>query len=103
MGFSDREFQFAKLIGEIKDEYDFIIIDCPPSLGLITINILSGSDSVIIPLQCEYFALEGLSQLMNTVKKIKSSYNKNLQIEGVVLTMFDGRTNLTLQVAGEIK
>lgn len=103
VGFSEREFQFKHLMDEIKDEFDYIIIDCPPSLGLITINILSGSDSVIIPLQCEYFALEGVSQLMNTVKKIKASYNKDLSIEGIVLTMFDGRTNLTLQVAGEIK
>lgn len=103
VGFSEREFQFSKVISEVKDEYDFIIIDCPPSLGLITINILSGSDSVIIPLQCEYFALEGLSQLMNTVKKIKSAYNKELSVEGVILTMYDGRTNLTIQVAGEIK
>ena len=103
VGFSDREFQFSKVVSEVKDEYDFIIIDCPPSLGLITINILSGSDSVLIPLQCEYFALEGLSQLMNTIKKIKSVYNKNLAIEGVILTMYDGRTNLTIQVAGEIK
>lgn len=103
VGFQNREFQFAKLLKDVEDEYDFIIIDCPPSLGLITINILSGCDSVLIPLQCEYFALEGLSQLMNTIKKIKTSYNKNLQIEGVVLTMFDGRTNLTIQVAGEIK
>lgn len=103
VGFADREFQFSKSLKDIKDEFDFIIIDCPPSLGLITINILSGCDSVLIPLQCEYFALEGLSQLMNTVKKIKASYNKNLSIEGVILTMFDGRTNLTIQVAGEIK
>ena len=103
VGFSEREFQFKRLMDEIRDEFDFIIIDCPPSLGLITINILSGSDSVIIPLQCEFFALEGVSQLMNTVKKIKAAYNKDLAIEGIVLTMFDGRTNLTLQVAGEIK
>ena len=103
VGFSEREFQFKHLMDEIRDEFDYIIIDCPPSLGLITINILSGSDSVIIPLQCEFFALEGVSQLMNTVKKIKSAYNKDLTIEGIVLTMFDGRTNLTLQVAGEIK
>lgn len=103
VGFSDREFQFSKSLKDIRNEYDFIIIDCPPSLGLITINILSGCDSVLIPLQCEYFALEGLSQLMSTVKKIKASYNQNLSIEGVILTMFDGRTNLTIQVAGEIK
>lgn len=103
VGFSDREFQFSKVVSEVKDEYDFVIIDCPPSLGLITINILSGADSVLIPLQCEYFALEGLSQLMNTIKKIKAAYNKDLAIEGVILTMYDGRTNLTIQVAGEIK
>jgi len=103
VGFSDREYQFKRLMDDIKDEFDYILIDCPPSLGLITINILSGCDSVIIPLQCEYFALEGVSQLMSTVKKIKASYNRELSIEGVVLTMFDGRTNLALQVAGEIK
>lgn len=100
---NDREYRFSKLISSVKDEFDYIIVDCPPSLGLITINILSGCDSVLIPLQCEYFALEGLSQLMGTIKKIKSSYNPNLEIEGVILTMYDGRTNLTIQVAGEIK
>lgn len=100
---NEREYRFSKLIASVKDEFDYIIVDCPPSLGLITINILSGCDSVLIPLQCEYFALEGLSQLMGTIKKIKSSYNQNLEIEGVILTMYDGRTNLTIQVAGEIK
>ena len=103
VGLEEREFQFNNIIDKITSEYDFIIIDCPPSLGLITINILAGSDSVLVPLQCEYFALEGLSQLVSTVKKIKSSYNTNLEIEGVVLTMYDGRTNLTIQVASEIK
>ena len=103
VGVSDREFQFSKSLEAVKDEYDYIIVDCPPSLGLITINILSGSDSILIPLQCEYFALEGLSQLMNTLRKIKSRYNESLEIEGVILTMYDGRTNLTLQVAEEIK
>lgn len=98
-----REFQFLKILSSIKEKYDYIIVDCPPSLSLITVNILSGCDSVLIPLQCEYFALEGLSQLMKTFKKIKSSYNANLEIEGVLLTMYDGRTNLTLQVAQEIK
>ncbi|MBQ7792441.1 MAG: ParA family protein [Clostridia bacterium] len=103
VGVTDREFQFSKSLEAVKDEYDYIIVDCPPSLGLITINILSGSDSILIPLQCEYFALEGLSQLMNTLRKIKSRYNESLEIEGVILTMYDGRTNLTLQVAEEIK
>lgn len=100
---NEREYRFSKLIASVKDEFDYIIVDCPPSLGLITINILSGCDSVLIPLQCEYFALEGLSQLMGTIKKIKASYNQSLEIEGVILTMYDGRTNLTIQVAGEIK
>lgn len=100
---SDREFQFFKATEPVKKQFDYIIVDCPPSLGLITINILSGSNSIAIPLQCEYFALEGLSQLMNTLRKIKSRYNEKLEIEGVILTMYDGRTNLTLQVAGEIK
>jgi chromosome partitioning protein len=103
VGLNNREAQFNNLIEPIIDKYDFIIVDCPPSLGLITVNILSGSNSVIVPLQCEYFALEGLSQLINTVKKIKSSYNNELEIEGVILTMYDGRTNLTIQVANEIK
>lgn len=99
----DRQFRFLKTIEPVKDDFDFIIVDCPPSLGLITVNILSGCDSVLIPLQCEFFALEGLSQLIGTVNKIKNSYNENISIEGVILTMYDGRTNLTLQVAGEIK
>jgi len=103
VGLSEREFQFNNIVSQISKDFDFIIVDCPPSLGLITINILAGSDSILVPLQCEYFALEGLSQLVSTVKKIKSSYNTNLEIEGVVLTMYDGRTNLTLQVASEIK
>ena len=103
VGVNEREFRFLKTVAPVKDEFDFIIIDCPPSLGLITINILSGCDSVLIPLQCEFFALEGLSQLMGTIKKIKNSYNPDLEIEGVILTMYDGRTTLTIQVAGEIK
>ena len=103
VGISSREFQFTNTINKVTDEFDFIIVDCPPSLGLITVNILSGSDSILVPLQCEYFALEGLSQLISTVKKIKQGYNDKLEIEGVVLTMYDGRTNLTIQVANEIK
>ncbi|WP_018086154.1 ParA family protein [Desulfurispora thermophila] len=83
--------------------YDYTIIDCPPSLGLLTINALTAAHSVIIPIQCEYYALEGLGQLMNTVRMVQSSFNRQLQIEGVLLTMFDGRTNLSIQVVEEVK
>lgn len=88
---------------EVKDEYDFIFLDCPPSLGLITINALSASDSLLIPIQCEYYALEGLTQLLNTVRKVKKLFNKYLEIEGILLTMYDSRLNLTSQVVKEIK
>lgn len=83
--------------------YDYTIIDCPPSLGLLTINALTAAQSVIIPIQCEYYALEGLGQLMNTIRMVQSSFNRQLQIEGVLLTMFDGRTNLSIQVVEEVK
>ena len=83
--------------------YSYIIIDCPPSLGLITINALSAADSVLIPIQCEFYALEGLSQLINTIKQVKKLYNPALDVEGVLVTMFDGRLNLTLQVMAEVK
>jgi chromosome partitioning protein len=86
-----------------KEKFDYIMIDCPPSLGLLTVNALTASDSVLIPIQCEFFALEGLSQLINTVKIIKRALNPSLEIEGVVLTMYDPRSKLTLQVADEIK
>ena len=92
----------AKLIA-VKDRYDFIFIDCPPSLGIITVNALSASDSILIPIQPEYYALEGLSQLMNTVKTVKRMYNQDLELEGVLLTMFDARLNLTMQVVAEVK
>ncbi len=87
----------------IKDDYDFIFIDCPPSLGILSVISLIASDSVIIPIQCEYFALEGVSQLFETIELVKKSYNPNLEIEGVVLSMFDGRTNLSIQVVDEVK
>lgn len=87
----------------IKDDYDFIFIDCPPSLGILSVISLIASDSVIIPIQCEYFALEGVSQLFETIELVKKSYNPNLEIEGVVLSMFDGRTNLSIQVVEEVK
>ena len=99
----DREMLFKNAISKIRDKYEYIIIDCPPSLGLLTLNSLSGSDSVIIPVQCEYFALEGLGQLLNTINIVKQHYNKDLTIEGVVLTMFDVRLRLSQQVAEEVK
>lgn len=98
-----RESRLKTALSLVKDDFDYIFIDCPPSLGLITVNALTAADSFFVPVQCEYYALEGLSQLMTTVKQIKLSYNPDLQLEGVLLTMFDGRLNLTQQVVGEIK
>lgn len=98
-----REFFLKKVIDEVKDDFDFIIIDSPPALGMITINILTASNSVLIPIQCEYYALEGLSQLIGTIKTIKKKLNKNIYIEGVLGTMYDGRTNLSIQVLEEVK
>ena len=99
----EREYLLRKAIKKIKVDYDFIIIDCPPSLGLLTINALSASDSVIIPIQCEYLALEGLGKLLNTIKNIQKIHNKNLSIEGLLLTMYDTRLNLSNQVRKEVK
>lgn len=98
-----REAQLKMALAAAREKYDYIFIDCPPSLGLITINALNAADTVLVPIQCEYFALEGLSQLMNTVRQVKRLYNPTLEIEGIVLTMFDGRLNLTVQVITEIK
>ena len=98
-----RESRLKTALSLVKDDFDYIFIDCPPSLGLITVNALTAADSFFVPVQCEYYALEGLSQLMTTVKQIKLSYNPDLQLEGVLLTMFDGRLNLTQQFVGEIK
>ena len=98
-----RETRLKDAIDEIRDEFDYVIIDCPPSLGLITLNAFTASDSVLIPIQCEYYALEGLGQLINTIKLVQKHLNKNLEIEGVVLTMFDLRTNLSTQVATEVE
>lgn len=98
-----RESQLKTALAIIRDDYDYIFIDCPPSLGLITVNALTAADTFLVPVQCEYYALEGLSQLITTVKQVKISYNPDLTLEGVVLTMFDGRLNLTAQVVSEIK
>lgn len=98
-----REQRLKKSLGMVKKQYDYILIDCPPSLGILTINSLTASDSVIIPIQCEYYALEGLSQLLNTVRLVQKHLNTSLQIEGVLLTMFDARTNLGIQVIEEVK
>ena len=98
-----REQRLKEKIDEVKKEFDFIIIDCPPSLGLITLNSLTASNSVLIPVQCEYYALEGLGQLINTVNLVKKHLNKSLEIEGAVLTMYDMRTNLSNQVVREVK
>ena len=87
----------------VREDYDYIFIDCPPSLGLITINALTASDSILIPIQCEYYALEGLTQLLQTVRTVKRLYNGNISVEGVLLTMYDSRLNLTEQVVREIK
>ena len=99
----ERERKLDHLIKEVEPDYNYIFIDCPPSLGLLTINSLTAAHSVIIPLQCEYYALEGLGQLLKTIRLIKQSLNPQLEIEGILLTMFDGRNNLSHQVADEIK
>lgn len=98
-----REAALRKVLTPIREKYDYIFIDCPPSLGLITTNALCASDTILIPIQCEYYALEGLSQLINTVRIVKRQYNEMLDIEGVLLTMYDGRLNLTQQVVHEVK
>jgi chromosome partitioning protein len=98
---TEREFRLKKALALVRNNYDYIIVDCPPSLGFLTLNTLTAADSILIPLQCEYYALEGLSHLLSTVKLVQSSLNPDLAIEGVVLTMFDKRLNLTSQVAQE--
>lgn len=98
-----REFFLKAALDKIKDDFDFIIIDSPPALGMLTLNILTASDTVLIPIQCEYYALEGLSQLIQSVRKIKKSLNPNLDIEGILATMYDARTNLSIQVLDEVK
>lgn len=98
-----RERRLKSAIDKIKEDYDFVFIDCPPSLGLLTINSLTAVDSVLIPIQCEFYALEGVSQLVSTIELVKKSFNPSLEIEGVILSMFDGRTNLSIQVVQEVK
>ncbi len=98
-----REKRLKKAVDFIKGDYDFLFIDCPPSLGLLTINSLTAVDSVLIPIQCEFYALEGVSQLMSTIELVKKGLNKDITIQGVILSMFDGRTNLSIQVVEEVK
>ena len=98
-----RESTLKKALDKIKKDYDYIFIDCPPSLGLLTINSLTAVDSVLIPIQCEFYALEGVSQLVSTIELVKKSLNPELEIQGVILSMFDGRTNLSVQVVQEVK
>jgi chromosome partitioning protein len=98
-----RETLLSRAVEGIKEDYDFLIIDCPPSLGLLTLNALTAADTVLVPLQCEYYALEGLSKLLNTIKLVKGALNPGLALEGILLTMFDPRNNLSHQVAGEAR
>lgn len=98
-----RESRLKRMLDRMKHQYDFILIDCPPSLGMLTINALTAANSVLVPIQCEFYALEGLTQLMNTVSLVQKNLNPSLTLEGVVLTMFDGRTNLSIQVVDEVK
>ncbi len=99
----EREYMLKQAITHLKDEYDYILIDCAPSLGLLTLNALTAADSVIIPIQCEYFALEGLGKLLNTIKSVQKIHNKNLDIEGLLLTMYDSRLRLSNQVVEEVQ
>ena len=103
IGVDNKEYILKKEIDKVKDNYDFIIIDCPPALSMLTINAMTTADSVIVPIQCEYYALEGLSQLIHTIELVKERLNPNLEIEGVVFTMYDARTNLSLQVVENVK
>ena len=99
----EREFYLKKLLGAVRDDYDFIFVDCPPSLSLLTLNALAAADSVLVPIQCEYYALGGVTALMNTINRVKHTFNPRLEIEGILLTMLDGRTNLGIQVVDQVK
>jgi len=103
VGMEGREYRLKQALASVRDTYDYILIDCPPSLGLLTINALTASDSLLIPLQCEFYALEGLGKLLNTLKYVRDAFNEHLRIKGVVLTMYDSRLNLTAQISDEIK
>ncbi|MDD7219587.1 MAG: AAA family ATPase [Clostridia bacterium] len=103
IGIDNKEYILKGITDEIKDKYDFIILDCPPSLNMLTINALTAATSVLVPIQCEYYALEGLSQLIHTIELVQERLNKNLKMEGVVFTMYDARTNLSLQVVENVK
>ena len=103
VGVLARESRLKNQLEKIRDQYDYILIDCPPSLGLLTVNALTASDSVLIPLQCEYYSLEGLTQLMHTIKLVKRALNPDLRVEGIVLTMYDSRVNLSAQVLKEVR
>ncbi len=103
VGEEKREYYLKTVLGPIREDYDFILIDCPPSLSLLTLNAMAAADSVLIPIQCEYYALEGVTSLMNTIARVRKTMNPRLEIEGVLLTMLDGRTNLGLQVVEQVK
>lgn len=103
IGVEDKEFIIKNEVNKVKDEYDFIIIDCPPALSMLTINAMTTANSVLVPIQCEYYALEGLSQLIHTIELVQERLNSELEIEGVVFTMYDARTNLSLQVVENVK
>ena len=103
IGVEEKEFIIRKEVDKVKKNYDFIVIDCPPSLSMLTINAMTTADSVLVPIQCEYYALEGLSQLIHTIDLVKERLNPELKIEGVVFTMYDARTNLSLQVVENVK
>ena len=103
VGMDRREYRMRAALRSLSDQYDYVIIDCPPSLGLLTVNALTAAASVLIPIQCEYYALEGVRSLMDTVSRVKRGLNPALEVEGVLLTMFDGRTNLSLQVVAQVK
>ena len=103
VGVEDREYQLKRVLDPLREHFDYIFVDCPPSLEMLTLNALCAADSVLVPIQCEYFALEGVVDLMTTIRAIRRQLNPNLEIEGVLLTMYDGRTNLSMQVAAEVK
>ncbi|HCC06768.1 MAG TPA: chromosome partitioning protein ParA [Clostridiales bacterium] len=103
IGIENREYLLKQVLEKVRDDYDFIIVDCPPSLSMLTLNAMTACDTVLVPIQCEYYALEGLTQLMHTINLVKKRLNPELYIEGMIFTMFDARTNLSLQVVEEVK